>query len=165
MKREIELQQFRELYKRGWAFIDIARICLPNVPLYVLRKWKHQYFHTRNNYTNQKKHFKNSYPLVNKSLSQFASEYAVTRQTLTKWKNELFPEITTKEHLFIKLIEKQDLTVNELSKLLGMTKISVMRFMQDYKAYKMQGVATTATIKRKAKKEKHNQLEIVVYGK
>jgi transposase-like protein len=141
MKREKELQEFRYWYKRGWAFIDISQIHLPNVPLSVLRKWRRQYFHTRNNYTNQKKHFKAVYPLRNKSLTEFAKDYGVTRQTLTKWKNEIFPEITTKEHLFIKLIEKNDLTVNELSKLLGMTRTSVLRFIQDYKGGKMQGIA------------------------
>lgn len=141
MKRENELKEFRDLYKRGRSFIDISQIYLPDVPLSVLRKWKRQYFHTRNSYTNQKRHFKSNYPMKNKSLSEFARDYGVTRQTLTKWKNELFPELTTKEHLFIKLIEKKDFTVSELSKLLGMTRTSVLRFIQDYKGGKMQGIA------------------------
>jgi transposase-like protein len=165
MQTKTDLEVFKDYMKRGWNIKDISQIHLTHVSPATLTRWKKQYFYNRSPWTNQKRHFKKHYPLTGKPISVLAHEYGVTRQTLTKWKNELFPELKTKELLFIKLIEKQTLTNNEISVLLSMTETSVKRLMRNYKAYKMQGITTTATTKRKAKAEKYNQLEIMVYSK
>lgn len=69
----------------------------------------------------------------------FTQETGVSRATAIKWRKMYFPEITTKEALFRKLIKHNNLSINEIALLLDIRVNSVHRFARKYKAYHLQG--------------------------
>ena len=99
-----------------------------------IRIWLYQYTHSHNQ--QYKAMFKNVFIYPSFTYRKFTEETGVSRATAIKWRKELFPEMTGTRQLFKKLIDKQDLSTNELSLLLNITPTVVRRYKHEYK---MQG--------------------------
>ncbi len=156
------IQTARKLNK---AKVPIKEIAIKlNVCENTVRLWTCQDRHSSKDVFKQ--WFKKMYIQPGFTYAEFEYHTGVTRATAMKWRDRYFPEMpvkmNTRQSLFIKLIEKKELSVNEYALLLNTTKTSVLRFIKDYESYKLQGIATGATMKRKAKVEKYNQLQLSV---
>jgi hypothetical protein len=72
------------------------------------------------------------------TYDDFQKRFGVSRATALRWRKRYFPEITTKEALFNKLMNKNALTSNELALLLNISIFSVNRLKRHYEGCKMQ---------------------------
>ena len=126
--REEAVGYFCELYSKGYALEDIPQFV--GLSYDEVKRLRAKYFHFSKPFHNQEKHFKNHYLTEKKSLCQIAKDYGVSRYMVTKWRSIYFPQITTKNDLFIKLIEKRDLSINEYAMLLNTTKTNIRRFIK-----------------------------------
>ena len=130
------VQAARSLNRKKLPIKEIAQRL--NVSESTVRLWIYQ--DTHKSMEVYKQWFKQMYIQPGFTYAEFQYHTGVSRATAMKWRDKYFPEMPTKvsmkESLFIKLIEKKELSVNEYALLLNTTRTSVLRFIKKYETYK-----------------------------
>jgi transposase len=127
MKRYNEKREtFKKMYMEGKTIKGIAREL--KVTAITVRSWRNLYYPpVKPKYKQRKEKFKRLFLINNKDSEFIAKTLNVCRTTVYIWKEKYFSEIPGKEELFLKIINKKNLSVNEIAYLLGMCRSSVLR--------------------------------------
>lgn len=130
--------QFLKEYGAGLSVNEVSKKI--GIPSSTIRNWAIWYFNA--NGQRKKTDFKKEFIRNQGNISAAANRSGITRQTAARYKKRYYPEVSTGKELFLKLINKDQLSMNELVMLLNTTRATIQRYC------KSEGISVPSDLKQ-----------------